>query len=100
VYLARTGEAKKAASDAARVLREEPTPFRLYQMAGVYAQLSRWDQTGGMKQYALQLLAKAFRSGFENFKLLDKDPDLDPIREDKEFQDLVGHARKLQVVKQ
>jgi eukaryotic-like serine/threonine-protein kinase len=97
VYAARTGDAVRATRDAAQVLKEEPMPFRLYQMAGVYAQLSKTDKTGAAKQQALQLLAKAFRTGFEQFTIIPKDPDLDPVRYDPDFVALVEHAKKLQV---
>jgi eukaryotic-like serine/threonine-protein kinase len=97
VYLARTGEAKRATKDLEVVLAEEPTPYRLFQMAGVYAQLSKGDTTGATKQQALQLMAKAFRTGFEQFDKVAKDPDLAPVRDDADFKALVDHARKLQV---
>jgi eukaryotic-like serine/threonine-protein kinase len=97
VYVARTGDVAKATRDVAVVLNEEPTPFRLYQMAGVYAQLSKEDKTGAAKQKAMQLLAKAFRTGFEQFGIIAQDSDLDPVRDDADFKALVDHARKLQV---
>lgn len=97
VYLARTGDAKRATADLAVVLKEEPTPYRLFQMAGVYAQLAKGDATGANKQQALQLLAKAFRTGFEQYDKVAKDPDLAPVRDDAEFKALVEHAKKLQV---
>jgi hypothetical protein len=97
VNVARTGDAGRATKDLALVLNEEPTPFRLYQMAGVYAQLSKEDKTGSNKQKAMQLLAKAFRTGFEQFGIIAQDSDLDPVRDDADFKALVEHARKLQV---
>jgi len=95
VYLARMGEAKRAKEDAAIVLKEEPTPYRLYQMAGLYAQLSKTDKTGAARQQALQYAARAFRTGFAQFSLIAEDPDIDPIRNDPEFKDLVEHGKKL-----
>ena len=97
VYAARTGAAERATADVGRVLVEEPTPFRLYQMAGVYAQLAKTDPSGVHKQKAMQMLAKAFRTGFEQFGIIDKDPDLDPVRNDEQFKALVATAKKLQV---
>ena len=96
VYLARMGEAKRAMEDATIVLNEDPTPFRLYQMAGLYAQLSKTDKTGLARQQALEHAAKAFRTGFDQFALIGEDPDIDPIRNDPEFKQLVEHAKKLQ----
>jgi serine/threonine protein kinase/lipoprotein NlpI len=95
VYLARLGDAKRATADADRVLKEEPTPHRYFQMAGVYALLSKADATGRHKQEALRLLAHALRIGFSQFDKLDRDPDLEPIRQDETFKAMVGHARKL-----
>jgi serine/threonine protein kinase/tetratricopeptide (TPR) repeat protein len=97
VYLARTGDARRATADLAVVLAEEPTPYRLYQMAGVYAQLAKGDATGANKQKALQLMAKAFRTGFEQYDKVAHDPDLSPVRDDPDFKALVEHAKKLQV---
>jgi hypothetical protein len=42
-------------------------------------------------------LAKAFRTGFEQYDKVAKDPDLAPVRDDPDFQALVEHAKKLQV---
>lgn len=95
VYLARLGDAKRAIDDANIVLKEEPTPFRLYQMVGVYAQLSKTDASGASRQQALQYAAKAFRTGFDKLNIIAADPDVDPIRNDAEFKELVQHARKL-----
>ena len=74
------------------VLKEEPTPYRLYQMAGMYAQLSKTDKTGACRQQALQLAARAFRTGFDTLNIIKDDTDLDPIRNDAEFKELVEHA--------
>ena len=49
IYLARMGEAKRAIADANIVLKEEPTPYRLYQMAGLHAQLSKTDAGGASR---------------------------------------------------
>ncbi|HJZ94360.1 MAG TPA: protein kinase [Gemmataceae bacterium] len=95
VYLARVGEAERARADAAVVLREEPTAFRLYQMSSLYAQLAKSDATGAARQEALQLLARAFRTGFANFDLLRTDDDMIPLRDDPEFKEMVEHAKKL-----
>jgi eukaryotic-like serine/threonine-protein kinase len=95
VYLARLGDAKRAKDDAAIVLKEEPTAYRFYQMVGLYAQLSKTDKTGVARQQALQYAAKAFRNGFSNFQMIADDADVDPIRDDREFKDLVEHAKKL-----
>jgi eukaryotic-like serine/threonine-protein kinase len=93
VYLARVGETKRAKEDLAVVLKEEPSPPRLYQAACVYALLSKADGTGAYRQEALQYLARAFRAGFVKFDLVGRDPDLDPVRNDADFKDIVRHAK-------
>jgi tetratricopeptide (TPR) repeat protein len=96
VYLARAGDGKGARRDAADCLRDEPTAFRYYQMAGLFAQLSRHEADGKARQEAFRLLALAFRHGFGDLNLMEKDRDIDPIRESDEFRSLVAHARALQ----
>jgi eukaryotic-like serine/threonine-protein kinase len=93
VYLARVGDAKRAKEDLAIVLKEEPTISRLYQAACVYSLLSKTDPTGATRQEALQYMAKAFRGGFVQFDLIDKDSDFDPLRDDPEFKEMVQHAK-------
>jgi tetratricopeptide (TPR) repeat protein len=96
VYRARAGDAKGAREDAAVCLREEPNAFRYYQMAGLYAQLSRRETDGKARREALRLLALALRSGFTDLNLMKKDSDLDPIRSTEDYQSLVAHAGALQ----
>jgi hypothetical protein len=95
VYLARIGRAAEARRDAADTLAAEPTAYRKYQMAGLYAQLARHDPRGKDGAEALRFLASAFRGGFENMKLLKEDTDLDPLRSDPEFQRIVETAMQL-----
>ena len=95
VYLARLGRAAAARQDAADTLAAEPTAYRKYQIAGLHAQLAKHDPTGPARAEALRLLALAFRSGFEDMKLLKEDTDLDPIRTDPEFKRLVEIATQL-----
>jgi tetratricopeptide (TPR) repeat protein len=97
VYLARLGRAAEAKRDAADALAAEPTAYRKYQVAGLYAQLARHDPKGPARAEALRLLALSFRGGFENMKLLNEDSDLDPIRSDPEFKRLVETASQLTI---
>jgi serine/threonine protein kinase/lipoprotein NlpI len=97
VYRARAGEAQGARADADEVLRDEPSAYRSYQMAGLFAQLSRFEADTKARHEALRQLAQAFRSGFSDFALLKKDSDLDPIRDSEEFRSLVAHAEALQL---
>ncbi|MBN9118593.1 MAG: protein kinase [Planctomycetes bacterium] len=95
VYLARLGRAGAARRDAAAVLAAEPTAYRKYQMAGLYAQLARHDPRGPDRAEALRLLALALRAGFEDMALLKKDTDLDPIRDDPEFKRLLAAVEQV-----
>jgi eukaryotic-like serine/threonine-protein kinase len=97
VYLARIGEAKRAKEDAAIVLREEPSAYRLYQLSSMYAQLTKADPSGAARQESLRLLAQAFRTGFNNFDMVAKDEDMAPLRDDPAFREIVAHAKKLQL---
>ena len=94
VYAARLGRAKPAMADVTVCLVAETTPFRTYQMAGVYAQLSSVrSKTPGAREEALRLLARAFASGFADFKIVDTDPDLNPLRQDPDFIRVITTAR-------
>lgn len=53
-----------------------------YNMACAYAQL-------GQPQDSIQALETAFQSGFDNFATVRDDPDLDPVKSEKEFQKLM-----------
>ncbi len=96
VYRARYGDAKGARQDAADCLRDEPSAFRYYQVAGLFAQLAGHENDGQAKREAFRLLAFALRSGFGDLAMMEKDPDLDPIRNTEEFRSLVTHAKALQ----
>ncbi len=65
----------------------------MYQLAGLYSQLSRVDKRGGSKEKALEMIASAFRGGFNHFAVVNSDPDLDPLRSDPDFKALVENAR-------
>jgi TolB-like protein/Flp pilus assembly protein TadD len=58
-------------------------PLMLYNVVCVYSRL-------GEPQRAIEILRQAITAGFENFAWLDKDPDLDPLRDRPEFQALVA----------
>jgi serine/threonine protein kinase/Flp pilus assembly protein TadD len=95
VVLARLGECARARQDAVECLRQERTPFVLFQMAGLYAQLSRHEKEPDAKQESLRLLGQALRTGFTDLKLLASDPDLAPIRDDPEYRRLADAAARL-----
>jgi serine/threonine protein kinase/Tfp pilus assembly protein PilF len=89
VVLARMGECQKARLDAEICLKNNPTPFFLYQAAGLYAQVSRHEKGNDAKKEAIALLGKALRKGFTDLGLFQTDTDLDPIRDDQEFKRLL-----------
>ncbi len=85
----------KKFSDAwklAKTLRTVTTdPGKLYDMAGVFAQLSLDPSEPAAKaarDTAFALLTKARQGGFERMLDLATDPDLDPIRQDPRFETL------------
>ena len=92
VLLARLGKRDAALSDAREALRRDTKTPTLYQAAGIYALTSQ--QAPDDRREALRLLAAALRQGF-GFDLLAIDHDLDPIRDDPEFRDLVAAAQAL-----
>jgi tetratricopeptide (TPR) repeat protein len=89
VYAARIGKAELARRDAADSLKADPSAYRTYQVAGLFAQLSKSDPSGKAKTEALTLLLKALRAGFDDLELLKTDSDLDPIRADSEFRQIL-----------
>jgi tetratricopeptide (TPR) repeat protein len=95
VVLARIGECERARKDAVECLRHDRTPFLLYQMAGLYAQISRHESGNDARREALQLLELALKNGFTDVAMLKSDSDLDPIRHDAEFERLADAAKKL-----
>jgi tetratricopeptide (TPR) repeat protein len=95
VVLARVGECEKARLDAEECLKRNPTPFFMYQAAGLYAQLSRHERGTDAKQKALSLLGDALRKGFSELDLFQTDDDLNPIRDDSEFKRLLQVAAGL-----
>jgi eukaryotic-like serine/threonine-protein kinase len=92
VYLARVGRAEDAKRDAADCLAADVSALRMYQIAGLYAQLAKTDPMS--KDESLRLLAKALRAGFDNMKLLMEDANLDSIRKDPAFQRLIDAAKQ------
>src|SRR5262249_17279911 len=85
VLLARLGHGDEARRDAEEALLHDSSPARLFQAACVYAQTSR--SVADDRPRAFQLLATALRKGF-GLDLLDKDHDLDPLRDQPEFRRL------------
>ena len=87
---ARLGRREAAIADAGSALLKDTKPFNVYQVAGIYALTSR--QSPDDRREALRLLESALSQGF-GLDLLDRDRDLDAIREQPEFRRLVQAAR-------
>ncbi|HEV3080125.1 MAG TPA: protein kinase [Gemmataceae bacterium] len=91
VLLARAGRTEAAEEDARESLLRDTRAPNLYQVAGIYALNSR--KRPGDRVQALHLLSEALRAGF-GLDLVDKDTDLDPIRDNPEFHRVVNAARQ------
>jgi serine/threonine-protein kinase len=92
VLRARLGRRAAAHADARESLRRDSQPGVLYQVAGIYALTSREEP--GDRREAFRLLSAALRRG-AGLELLDKDSDLDPLRDQPEFHRLEEAARTL-----
>jgi hypothetical protein len=93
VLLARAGSREAAHHDAEAALARDTKPITQYQVAGIYALTSR--QEADDRREALRLLASALRQEPRWLKVIPKDPDLDPIRNDPEFERLTQAAAAL-----
>jgi len=92
VLLARLGKREAALRDAGAALATDDSPALHYQVAGIYALTSRYNREDRTR--AFPLLAGALRGGF-GYDLMTTDHDLDPIRDDPQFQPLLEAARAL-----
>lgn len=89
----RLGDRDRAHADAEEALRLGSDNARtVYQLAGVYAMTSMSHPAD--KREALRLLASVLRSGY-GLDLLDQDRELDPLRSDAEFSQVVEDARRV-----
>lgn len=90
VLHARLKHRDAALKDAEDALEREDKPPIQYQVAGIFALTSQ--QVPDDKAEALRLLSAALSAGY-GFDLLDRDPDLEPIRKDSEFKRIVDAAK-------
>ncbi|QEL17789.1 protein kinase domain-containing protein [Limnoglobus roseus] len=95
VYHARLGHAAEARRDADDALKADATGYRLFQVAGLYAQLSKAEGTDKAKDLALGYLARAIQAGFADSNLLESDTDLDPVRKDPRFAQTMAAAKEI-----
>jgi serine/threonine protein kinase/tetratricopeptide (TPR) repeat protein len=92
VLRARLGRAADAKADAEHCLKNDPDAFTRYQLAGVYALLSKSEP--GAAATAMDLLRSALRDG-SGYPWLPTDADLDPIRKSEEFRKMLEAVRTL-----
>lgn len=90
VLKARLGRCEAAVADALEALRRDGRPAIAYQVAGVYALLGR-DSPDDRRE-ALRLIERALASGY-GLDLVERDPDLAPLRGDPEFEVMVERFR-------
>jgi eukaryotic-like serine/threonine-protein kinase len=90
VLHARLGRREAAHADARETLRRNTEPFTIYQVAGIYALTSRQEPAD--RREAFRLLNTSLNQGF-GLDQIDRDRDLDPIRDQPEFRQLVEAAR-------
>jgi serine/threonine protein kinase/tetratricopeptide (TPR) repeat protein len=93
VYHARLSHRDLAHGDAEESLLRDKSPSNVYQLAGIYALTSRTHPDD--RKEALRLLSMALVKDVGLLNLLDIDKDLDPIRQDKEFIQLVNKTKAL-----
>jgi len=92
VVLARAGKRAEALRDAQAALRLDTRAPNMYQVACIYALTARNDP--GDKREALRFLWEGLRTGF-GLDIVHSDSDLDSLRKEKEFQDIVKDAEAL-----
>jgi tetratricopeptide (TPR) repeat protein len=93
VLLARLGKRAEALADAAACEKLSRRAETLYQVAGIYALTSR--AVADDRRQAYRLLADALSERGYGLDLIDRDGDLDPIREQEEFNRVVAAAKLL-----
>jgi tetratricopeptide (TPR) repeat protein len=93
VLRARRGERAAALDDGLKAVRLDDSAMIHYQLACIYALISRGDAEDDDK--ALHHLAAALRRDLSRFNLIEGDTDLDPIRNDPRFVQIVESARAL-----
>ncbi|MDX1963436.1 MAG: protein kinase [Pirellulales bacterium] len=93
VLLARLGKREQAHADAQACLKLDRNPQTLYQLAGIYALTSRQDK--GDKAQAYNLATLAFQAEPRLLDWVATDRDLDPLRSDAEFLELLNRFSQL-----
>jgi serine/threonine protein kinase/tetratricopeptide (TPR) repeat protein len=86
----RKGNWELAKADAEEAHRQDNSPKNVFQVAGIYAHLTKHDPIH--KAEAIRLLSSALRGGF-GYEHIERDTDLTPIRDTAEFRRLVDGVR-------
>ena len=81
------GEGEQALSIMAQIIEEEPSAGNYYDLACMYSLLNR-------KEEAIRALTVSFEKGFRSFRHMEKDTDLDNIREMPEYKELIQKYNK------
>lgn len=92
LLLARLGKREPALDDANRVREASPDSASLFQLAAVHAQTSRTEPADARE--AMRLLTLCLRRGYGH-ELLERSPDLTPLRGLPEYRQLVNAIRIL-----
>ncbi len=83
IFLAQAGKNKEAKSEAEKAINLNPTdPLMLYNSACFYARI-------GKNRLALESLKKSITSGYQNYEWIKRDTDLDSIRNEPEYIQLM-----------
>src|SRR5262249_12169918 len=93
VYLARLGRRDDALADAAVCLRDDGSALIEYRVACVYALNTKHHPDD--RAEAFRHLAAALRKGYDRFDTIERDADLDALRDGAELGRLVQAARDL-----
>jgi len=84
IDLAQVGKREEAKVEAAKALELNPSdPLMLYNAACFYAQMKE-------KQLAVSTLRDAIMTGYENFDWAQRDTDLDPIRDEPGYIEMIA----------
>jgi TolB-like protein/Tfp pilus assembly protein PilF len=87
VHAAKHGDAKRVHEFAEQAIRARPGEFAtLYNLACAFASI-------GNKERALELLERATEQGHGNRAWMEQDPDLDSLREDPRFTQLIDRIK-------
>jgi tetratricopeptide (TPR) repeat protein len=93
VLLARLGKRAEAHKEACKALAADRTPLIFYQAANIYSLTSRQEPRDA--EHVCCLLAAALLRHFGQ-EIVDKDSDMDPVRDREDFRQLLRVTRDLE----